>query len=226
MIMQLMHITITPTRGDRDQFIDNLYNSRLKQWEAMKYPNGLRIDINSYAPKTKANDLTFRIKECFINNKSSENHHSFSIIEDDDYYPLNYIDIITEKLKGYDCIGFDWTYYYHIGTKRWKKIHHPGRSSLFTTSFRSDCLNDFKWPADDYLFLDIKIWEHFKKERFSVYWVSEKECRPIGIKHGIGKTGGMGHTRSHTFPNYDPNMLWLRQRVDKQSLDFYKSLEL
>jgi hypothetical protein len=221
-----MHITITPTRGDREVFIENLYSARLKQWEAMEYPNGFRVDINSTSPKRDDNDLTFRIRQSWITNTCGENPYSFSIIEDDDYYPLNYIDIVTDKLKKYDVVGFDWTYYYHVGTKRWKKMHHPGRSSLFTTSFRSSCLNGFKWPADDYLFLDIKMWEHFKRSGFSVYWVSEKECRPIGIKHGIGKTGGMGHTRSHTFPNHDPNMGWLRQRVDKQSFEFYKSLEL
>lgn len=213
-----MHITITPTRGDREDFVCQLDLNRLRIWESDK----LISLVPNYPPKSNGFDLTQRVREGYF----STNADSFSIIEDDDYYPLNYIDIVTEKLKHYDVVGFDWTYYYHIGTKRWKKMHHPGRSSLFTTSFRSDCLNDFKWPADDYLFLDIKMWEHFKKKRFSVYWVSEKECRPIGIKHGIGKTGGIGHTHSHAFPNHDPNMGWLRQRVDQESLEFYKSIEL
>jgi hypothetical protein len=207
-------ITITPTRGDREKLVNNC----ILQMETQSLRPEKCILVN-YKPIDDNVDLTKRIKRgCEVIQGGT-----IAIIEDDDYYPPNYIELITERLKNADVVGFNFTYYYHIKTNRWDKFSHPGRASLFCTAFKSAAIEGFNWPTDDYLFLDIKLWQYFTTRKFKIAWITEEECSPIGIKHNIGKTGGKGHTHSGGFKNHDPNWGWLTDKVGSK-VEFYKGV--
>jgi len=51
-----------------------------------------------------------------------------------------------------------------------------------------------------------------------------RETKAIGIKHGIGKLGGRGH--SMTMKYSDANWGWLEKNVDADAFTFYKSINL
>ena len=201
---------ITPTRGDRPKFLDKCVQDH-------KNNNLAEHLLINYPPLSSAFDLTQRVRKGI--NLSA--HDNVSIIEDDDYYPFEYTYFIDCKLDNYDVVGYPYTWYYNIVTRRYEMFRHPGRSSLFCTSFRKSVLKGFVWPKDDEPFLDIYLWRYLIREK-KVYWATEKNPMPIGIKHGIGKCGGRGHVMN--LKHSDPNMEWLRDHVGKDSFDFYQSL--
>jgi hypothetical protein len=118
-----------------------------------------------------------------------------------------------------DCFGVDYTYYYHVGIRAWLHMRHPGRASAFSTLLAPGCLDRLEWPSDDNPFLDIEIWKQLRGPTFA-----PAEPVSIGIKHGIGLSGGQGHRRDwRAYNQRDPSMEWLRLRVG-DDFDFYKKL--
>ncbi len=97
---------------------------------------------------------------------------------------------------------------------------HPGRSSMFCTSFRRDIFN--KLPKDnDRGYLDLAWWKYAEKNVKSK--LIDKDIA-LGIKHGsvFGKTGGNGH---HMFyETVDTSLNLLKKLVDDESFEFYRSL--
>lgn len=206
-------VCITPTRGDRTKLLAFCKNQIANQ--TVRPDQHIIID---YPPKSNGFDLTERIKR----GVEIAGEANIIIIEDDDYYPKDYIESITRAFdNGAGAVGRYETIYYHIKTKRWVRLKHHGRSSLFMTSFKSSLLKNFVWPDNKQVFLDIVLWKHLNRVTDRIYFTRSE---PIGIKHGIGKTGGMGHKRSGNFPNYDNNYSLLKQSVSKEAFDFYTNL--
>jgi hypothetical protein len=137
------------------------------------------------------------------------------IVEDDDYYPADYFERFGDFTS--DFFGDDLTYYYHLQQRGFNSQPHPKRSSLFTTGFRISHMDGFQWGGDQ--FLDLRIWQWANR---NIKWRKFVNTGAIGIKHGIGKCGGKGHTMR--MRHQDPKMEWLQNRVDADSFDFYKSL--
>ena len=135
------------------------------------------------------------------------------VLEDDDQYLPTYFE--TMVLGDALFVGCEKTTYYNLSNRTWQTMDHKGRSSLFHTGFKISALNGFKWPKDDYVFLDIPLWQHAKNCKFV-------ESKAIGIKHGIGKVGGAGHRMK--MKNIDSNLEWLSANVDKESFEFYQSI--
>jgi hypothetical protein len=69
-------------------------------------------------------------------------------------------------------------------------------------------------------FLDIEIWKYAKSTSKRCKFIDDTGS--IGIKHGIGLCGGKGHKMEMN--NKDPDMTWLKARVDNDSFEFYKQL--
>lgn len=135
------------------------------------------------------------------------------IIENDDFYPKDYFDTIPDA----DFIGSDITTYYNLRNNTYQNFSHHKRSSLFTTGFKISALKGFNWPPDDYPNLDMRLWAFRKKFRM-------RETGAIGIKHGVGKVGGRGHSMAMKYTDQDWE--WLKSRVDIDAFTFYKSLNL
>lgn len=134
------------------------------------------------------------------------------IMENDDYYPANYFERFGDMKA--DFFGDDLTFYYNLKARSFNSFYHAGRSSLFTTGFRISAMEGFQWGGDQ--FLDLRLWKLAKEKGVRTRFVN---TGAIGMKHGLGLCGGKGHKMK--LKNCDPNMAWLKSRVDRDAYLFY-----
>jgi len=203
--------TITPTRGDRPELL-KFCKRQLARME-VKPTASYFID---YKPKGSEIDLVPRIREGIFQSES-EGIDMVFIVEDDDFIPSNYFNNIPDA----DFIGTPETWYHNLRNKTYQVFNHPGRSSLFTTGFRISALDKFLWPKDDERFLDIALWKYANKAKKKITW---RDTSAIGIKHNIGLCGGKGHVMR--LKNSDNDLSWLKEHVDSEAYEFYKTLKL
>ena len=162
-------------------------------------------------------DLTERVRKGFDKLKSLCD--CVLIIENDDYYSENYIETMVNKwieLGKPDLLGTDYTYYYHIFKKQYRKLIHKGRASLMNTLINTKL--NINWCDDNDVFLDLHLWNKHNGKTFT-----PENLISVGIKHGIGLCGGSGHNRMVLTEN-DENYKVLKSLVDKESFNFYKNL--
>lgn len=205
--------TITPTRGDRPYLL-NFCKEQLARMNT-KPTKSYYVD---YSPSSEIPDLVARVREG-IRLAQADGFDLVFIIEDDDYYPANYFDNIVLSAFFH---GAPYTYYYNLRNRTYDWWHHEHRSSLFRTGFRISALKDFVWPKDSTIFLDIDLWKFAYSKHGGTSKIQWHSDWALGIKHGIGVTGGKGHRL--TMKHKDPQLKWLQSHVDENSFYFYKSL--
>lgn len=222
MTEDLKIVSLTPTRGDRPVMLENM--KRLMARQTRQLHGMVIVDDEPQNPNVK--DITYRyrigLSRVFEQYPDTD---LVAIIEDDDYYHPDYIRALTTQWHDMGkppTFGYGDTHYYHLGLKARHYQRHPERSSAFTTFMTKDLLN-MQWPADDYSFVDIDIWKQFRGRT-----VLPKVPLAIGIKgYKEGSHfGGIGHNDKWAAyaKNPDPGMAWLRNNVDPESFDFYKSI--
>lgn len=214
----MKYCAITPDRGDRPKLVEFFW----RQMERMEMDGEASAFHIKYPPVDSKVDLIRRVRWGLDMAKADRIDWVF-IIENDDYYPADYIKNLLPYLDGLDFIGWQNTFYYNIKTRRYSRLEHETHSSLFCTGFRLSALDDFEWPPDDYPFLDIALWKHAKQSGKN--WKLLRTDNPcIGIKgHGMGKMGGKGHRMP--LNNADPEMKWFREKLnDEEAFKFYQSI--
>lgn len=209
---------IVPDRGDRPQ-LDHQCATQLDNFRTDQMI--LHIDWKPPYNNSKP-DLVQRIYE----GVGSAQDHGIDfvfIVENDDFYPSEYLSKMGDP-EGFDFIGCEHSYYYNLRNLTWQRFDHAHRSSLFNTGFRISAMDGFSWERlirTNEVFLDIEIWKWARKRnRRKVKFV--ESTGSIGIKHGIGLCGGKGHRMEML--NKDPDMKWLKARVDADSFEFYRQL--
>jgi len=207
---------VIPTRGDRPQFLRYAYYQIDKQ---ILKPDEI-ILVND-KPITTEKDITWRYR---IGCKRALDKGCDVILwwEDDDWYHPNYINWMVNSWVENNkpsIFGINETYYYHIKINKYIHMKHNGRASAFCTLVTRDIL-DFKWPDDKYPFTDLKIWASIK----GISIPFEDKILAIGIKHGIGMTGGSGHNVNSMKWDKTNARFWFEKHIDKDSLAFYDSL--
>lgn len=205
---------ITPDRGDRPQFLRHCIQ---QMWSQTLQP-GDHLVVN-YEPDSDKPDLVKRIRTG-IEMAKDRGFSRVYIIENDDYYEDDYFEKMEAKRAKF--IGSNNTTYYHLSGS-YTNMFHPGRSSLFTTGFDIDALDDFEWPHEHRLDLDILLWQHAMLKPDKCLLLDQAPA--IGIKHGIGLCGGSGHKSTFRY-SYSDNIErnWLRDSIRPFSFDFYQSL--
>jgi len=180
-----------------------------------------KIYLIDYTPISKDFDLFNRIA-VGVNKSIADGYEFVSIVEDDDFYPLNYLEIIKPLLESNDIVGINQTTYYHLFSTGWKTMVHPGRSSMFCTSFRTDLFS--KLPTHGTPYHDLSIWKFARDHNDVRFRLTDKEI-VLGIKHGnvFGAVGGNGH--SMVYPYHDVQLTYLKSRVDNEAFRFYKSIK-
>lgn len=205
---------LTPTRGDRPQFIEQC--KRLMKLQTLK-PN--EWEIVDDEPLSNEVDITYRFRIGFERLKA-KGVDVVIIIEDDDYISPTYIETMftawVENGKPL-LFGIAETIYYHLKLKAFNIIKHDGRASAMSTMISTKL--DIDFPKDNEPFFDLHLWKNYKGVTFK-----PKEPINIGIKHGIGKCGGKGHLLAFRYDNEDAEMNWLKSKVDNESFKFYSSL--
>lgn len=204
---------VIPDRNDRPELLKHCLWMLSRQTRQPDF-----IELVNHEPKSSDPDLTERVRIGFESLKAKGCECVF-VIENDDYYSPDYIETMFKAWDHAgmpDLFGINYTYYYHVGKRMYSRIDHNNRSSLFCTliSYRAS----FGWCADNYVFLDLYLWGSTNGETFS-----PEENIAVGIKHGIGKCGGIGHTH-FKYDHSDADFNWLSGMVDEKSFDFYSKM--
>lgn len=229
----MIHL-LTADRQDRQLLLGHC-NAQVEGMKCAGY-GGFRHWVINEEPRNQRPDLTARIQKGFneVNQwridaddyrRRNNQDHDFDgpdwifIVENDDYYPADYLAAFIPYMRGFDFIGSDRTIYYNLRNRTWEETHHPNHSSLFCTAFRVSAMADFKWHQAHPVFLDLDIWKYARRFRRKFI-----DTGAIGIKHGMGLCGGKGHVQ--VFPNKDPDLTWLQSRVDPASFEFYSKIKV
>lgn len=222
--------TITPTRGDRPELLDFCKHQLTRM--TLKPDASYFID---HTPMTTQCDLQDRLRRGIAKAKSDGIDWAF-IIEDDDYYAPDYFQRFGAQFSNLfmgnsnvEFFGYQDTVYYHLPTRRWQHMHHRGRASLFCTAFRVSAMDSMNWGASSDPFQDISIWNWVSRmKRPAVLMGFGEFVTPpaVGIKHGIGKCGGSGHTMKMERPDhtYAGEIAHLKRIVDAEAYEFYTQL--
>ncbi len=203
---------IIPTLNERPRLTEFVIN-RINQ-QTRKPDITLIID---YPNLNGSPDIAKRYKEG-INILIGQKVDLIAFIEDDDYYPVTYIEELLGHWKANgmpDLIGCKQTIYYHILRLQYL-IVAPKHSSAFCTAVGENVLWDV---CDDYeAYYDVKLWKANKGVQV------EFKNPPIGIKHGIGRCGGGGHHNDKWYQTSDEDLSYLEKMMDPEAFEFYKSM--
>ena len=218
---------VIPTRGDRPLFLKNFF--RLIKNQTLQPTEIYLVDES---PSSYECDITkrYRLGYDYFRNKGMD---VLLFMEDDDWYSPLYIETMIQNwtMAGEpELFGTNYTIYYNIRLFKFFTMRHTRRSAAMSTLILPDM--DFDWPKDSEPYTDSHLWflsKHLKTGKK----LDGKVFRPdldicVGIKHGIGKTGGENHT---TFLNRysgngatnDSDKIWLKKTVDLESFEFYST---
>jgi len=206
------YCTITPTRSDRPKLLD------FCKHQLDRMSEGRPSFVIDYKPRTTLPDLVPRMKIGYEMAREAGAEFVF-IIEDDDAYPEDYL---RTKVLDFDFFGYNTTTYYNLRNQTYATFKHKNRSSLFCTGFRVSAMEGFRWPSPTSVFLDLEIWDYAVRKKKHIVLHDNNPC--IGIKHGIGLTGGKGHRMK--MGSQDKDYRFLQSKVDVDAFEFYKSLQL
>ena len=132
------------------------------------------------------------------------------IIEDDDYYPRDYIECAVDSLQGHSIAGQRWAYYYNLKARGWMKMENPASAPLCATVIRGDHLMMLSDAAHKCMQtgshnVDGTLWKMFS-DKSGLHEVP----MVVGIKGLEGKRGlGIGHDEKRRW-NIDPDGSMLR----------------
>ncbi len=217
---------IIPDRNDRGILLMNC----IRMIEAQIIPKEINLQVDNvriinFDATDNACDITKRYRIGYESFKDS-NIDCILLMENDDFYHVDYISTMVNAWINHDCpdvFGTNYTYYYHVGMLCYEKFTHNRRASAMNTLLKPNL--DIKWPVDSEPYTDIHIWKHQTELRCATF--QPNKIISIGIKHGIGKTGGHYHNdkleRYHNQQN-DSNMEFLKTHMDETSFNFYKKI--
>lgn len=208
---------VTPTRGDRPKLLEQcanyLYSQTLKRFY---------WSLVDYKPKDKNKDLVQRcevgIQDCIDNNCDL-----IFFIEDDDYYSPVYLKCMYDRWVETgkpELFGIGETTYYHLKTNKYWNKKHPRHSSLMCTMITKQAAERIDYKKVKGIWFDIYLWNTFKGVTTTF-----KNDICLGIKHGIGVTGGVGHNPNASIYNQlDFDGSYLRNIVGIYNYKFYNEL--
>lgn len=205
---------IIPNRGnDRKLFVEWQKQRAIDMGYDFVY-------VVDYLPKSDAVDIYERIS-VGVELAKYDNVDYCSIIESDDYYHLNYLQSIkTRMTPNVELLGINCTTYYHIFSTGWRRMSHPGRSSLFCTTFKTSSFDSLPKVTD---YIDITWWRFANEGKITHQLINDDLA--IGIKHGnvFGRVGGIGHTMIYT--KYDMQMKMLKGLLDAEAFEFFLGIK-
>lgn len=203
---------IIPTLNERPQFTDFVIRRLNNQTK--------KPDITVFIDFPNLNgrpDISKRYKQG-IKYLITQNVDLIAFIEDDDYYPLTYIQELAELWDSTgrpDLIGCKTTIYYHIFRQMYLKVRQRHCSAFVTAVGRGinyDVCGDYE------AYYDVKLWTNNEGTQVDF------KNTPIGIKHGIGRCGGGGHYNLKWYQRCDEDLSFLEKNVDAEAFEFYKSM--
>lgn len=217
---------LIPTRNDRPGFIQNCLRMLKNQTVEPDI-----VNIVAHKPKSEDCDISerYRIGYNFFNDRDVD---VIALIEDDDWYSPRYFERMLSEWEKFGCpdiFGTNYTIYYHLKLKRYMRWQHMERASAMNTFIKprlKELQSPSWWPPDNEPYTDLHLWRHLKG-----HVIDPGEILSIGIKHGVGLTGGHMHSsRLHRYEgpksfaeiNKDYPKGFLKTLLDHDSYEFYK----
>ncbi len=203
---------IIPTRGNRKLFLE---------WQKQRaYDMGYDfVYVIDHEPASDQVDIYDRVKKG-VERAMADNVDYCSVIEDDDFFKLEYLDTIKRRINPEtDLFGVNMSLYYHLFSTGWRQMSHPGRSSLFCTTFKTEAFTKLT-VVNTGPNIDIFWWKSDSVVRQLI-----NESIAVGIKHGsvFGKVGGNGHHMNYS--KYDLNLRMIKGIMDKEAFEFFVSVK-
>lgn len=209
---------IIPTRGDRPEF---LRICKILIHRQTVQPD--EIIFIDHPGKRGIKDITGRYRKG-VQEAAARGCTVALFWEDDDWYHPKYIEWMLNKWNSVRrpmIFGIQETYYYHVGIGKRLYMRHPGRASAFCTLVKIP----FKmrvWPADSEPFLDMHIWRSV--EGVAMEFEDKEKPLAIGIKHGIGLSGGGGHKKNFNKWEKGDFFKWFQDAVGEDYPLYYEEL--
>tara|TARA_R100000664_G_C2719321_1_gene113364 strand:+ start:144 stop:806 length:663 start_codon:yes stop_codon:yes gene_type:complete len=204
---------ITPTRGDRPLFKDQYW--KIIENQTRKPDEVIVVD---YPPISDKKDLSARYRKG-IKTAEEKGCNIALLWEDDDWYHPEYIEWILnqwEKNKYPDVLGVEETYYYHIKVNKFKHLTHGGRSSAFCCLLKLPYKHSY--PHDENIWFDLHLFKNHAKKHLKTKTVKfNDKIYAIGIKHGTGVTGGVGHNTKFPWDKRN-GLAWLNQHCSDSEI--------
>jgi hypothetical protein len=213
----LKFVALTPDRSDRPELLE------LCEWQMKRQTMMVEHRVINYPPESRLCDLTQRVRRGCQEAKEDGIDYAI-IIENDDYYPVDWIEQVhssLEELAPVDFMGIPGTTYYNIWNRSWQGGEHAAHATLFCTTINTDLPTEV-WPKDSKVSLDLYLWRTAIKRFGLVAKYFDVPNRPIGIKHGMGKIVTPSHGK--TFRRRDPSLTYLKKVTDTKYLDRLMSL--
>lgn len=211
---------IIPDRGDRPELMENC----LRMIKGQTFPPHQILQIN-YHPESDQCDITQRYRRGY-DAMRGQDLDIIAFIENDDWYHAKYFEYMVRKWEENgkpDLFGNNYTIYYHLKLRRYFKFQHIQRASAMNTFIKPDLT--LTWPRDHDPYTDQWLWVTQNiKSKISI---EPEFIVSVGMKHGIGKTGGAFHNHEdpreiRRYINEDRG--FLQNTLDKDSYDFYSGL--
>lgn len=180
------------------------------------------IEVVNDKPQSEEKDITWRYRLGYERLRG-RGFDLIALIENDDWYAPDYLEQMVAAWKQHgepDIFGTNYTIYYHLKLRGWFVMNHDTRSSAMSTLIRPDL--SLSWPVDKDPYTDLHLW--WKCGLKGITFRPEKHLC-IGMKHGEGKCGGNNHlNKLERYVNADPDLLFLQNHLDIDSLKFYLNL--
>lgn len=208
---------LIPTRGvERKNFVNNALRMITRQTI-----QPTRIIVAGQEPKSNDFDITWRYRKGYAD-LSDGSVDLICFWEDDDWYAPDYIEyMVNEWLKHNkpQIFGTNYTIYYHLKLLKYFTFRHYGRASAMNTFVVPG--QRFDWGKDNNPWTDMYLWtENNIGTREAI---EPSHIISVGMKHGLGKTGGPFHTERLKRYNNEDNG-FLKNTLDEESLKFYLSI--
>jgi hypothetical protein len=112
------------------------------------------------------------------------------VIEDDDYYDPNYLQMVDGWLNKHDLVGECMARYYNLATRKHRQLSNNQHASLCSTAMKGDAITLFaKELLISTKYIDINVWQKFTGAK-CLYPTK----MVVGVKGLAGRKGiGMGH---------------------------------
>jgi hypothetical protein len=212
---------IIPDRGDRPKFMENCI--RMMKNQTIQ-PDEI-IHAN-WQPKTNKCDITERYRVSYESATQRGIFDFILFIENDDFYCTKYIETMCEKWISEgkpDMLGTSYTIYYNINKRASFVFNHLQRASAMNTLIVPGLPINWSKIKDHDPYTDLFLWMRVPNLKRIIF--TPKSIISIGIKHGVGMPGGIGHVdHFEKFINPDPNFDFLKTNMDSESFNFYSTL--
>lgn len=211
---------VTPTRGDRPAFLE--FCRRQQERQSVQAD---MISIVDYPPESNEFDLIPRYRRGF--EELFRRGCDVALLwEDDDWYCPEYVRIMVDEWIDAgkpDLFGINETLYYNIRIKMYQWLRHPGRASAMA-SMATKAVLGINFGQENGVWMDLAMWQEIKNSKAIPMPDGVVIC--IGIKHGVGRCGGMGHRQAKFYAHRDHKYGYLETLIDEEAMEFYKSGKL